>query len=194
MDCTSDFFLGASTPALPSSSSDSSTQVLDDEGKAGVEASKKKFEVQSISKTPKAVKIKPQMASPKAQKKILKKAQAADPKVLKSKEGATPSGNSLKDANQANADALTISTMPQAVNLHSKTNEVSENSTICPEASAGNLPAAPAIADVERTFGGESSAVVVNQISKQVEAVERGDDGGKTQKAARVEVEEKGGA
>ena len=99
----------------------------------------------------------------------------------------------MKDANQANADALTISTLPQAVNLHSKTNEVSENSTICPEASAGTPPAAPAIADVERTFGGESSAVVVNQISKQVEAVERGDDGGKLQKAARVEVEEKGG-
>ena len=173
--------------------SDSSTLVLDDEGKAGVEASKKKFEVQSISKSPKAVKIKPQIASPKAQKKILKKAQAADPKVLKSKEGATPSGNSLKDANQANDDALTISTLPQAVNLHSKTNEVSENSTICPEASAGNPPAAPAIADVERTCPGESSAVVVNQISKQVEAVERGDDGGKPQKAARVEVEEKGG-
>jgi len=173
--------------------SDSSTLVLDDEGKAGVEASKKKSEVHSISKSPKAVKIKPQMASPKAQKKILKKAQAADPKVLKSKEGATPSGNSLKDANQANADALTISTLPQAVNLHSKTNEVSENSTICPEASAGNPPAAPAIADVERTFVGESSAVVVNQISKQVDAVERGDDVGKPQKAAKVEVEEKGG-
>ena len=133
------------------------------------------------------------MVSPKAQKKILKKTQAADPKGLKSKEGATPSGNSLKDANQANADALTISTLPQAVNLHLKTNEVSENSTICPEASAGNPPAAPAIPDVDRTFVGESSAVVVNQISKQVEAVERGDDGGKPQKAARVEVEEKGG-
>merc|ERR1719209_171179 len=105
MDCTSDFFLGASTPALPSSSSDSSTQVLDDEGNAGVEAPKKKSEVQSISKTPKAVKIKPQMASPKAQKKILKMTQAADPKVLKSKEGATPSGSNLKDANQVNADA-----------------------------------------------------------------------------------------
>ena len=72
--------------------SDSSTLVLDDEGIARVEASKKKSEVQSISKSPKAVKIKPHMASPKAQKKILKKAQAADPKVLKSKEGATPSG------------------------------------------------------------------------------------------------------
>ena len=173
--------------------SNSSTLVPDDEGNAGTEASRKKSEVQSISKSPKAVKIKPQMASPKAQKKILKKAQAADPKVLKSKEGATSSGNGLKDANQANADALTISTLPQAVNLHLKTNEVSENSTICPEASAGNPPAAPAIADVERTFGGESSAVVVNQISKQVEAVERGDDGGKPQKAARVDVEDKGG-
>merc|ERR1719357_1694782 len=102
---------------------DSSTLVLDDEGKAGVETSKKKSEVQSTSKSPKVVKIKPQMASPKAQKKLLKKAQAADPKVLKSKEGATPSDNSLKDANQVNADALTLS---QAVNLHSKTNEVSE--------------------------------------------------------------------
>merc|ERR1719206_588994 len=156
--------------------SDSSTLVLDDEVNAGVEAPKKKSEVQSRSKSPKAVKIKPQIVSPKAQKKILKKAQAADPKGLKSKGETTPSGNGLKYANQANADALTISALPQAVNLHSKTNEVSENSTICPEASAGNSPAAPAIADVERSFGGESSAVVVNQISKQVEAVERGDD------------------
>merc|ERR1719318_894338 len=112
--------------------SESTTLVLDDEGKAGVEASKKKFEVQSISKSPKAVKNKPQMVSPKAQKKILKKTQAAGPKVLKSKEGATLSGNSLKDANQANADAPTISTLPQAVNLHLKTDEVSENSTVCP--------------------------------------------------------------
>jgi len=173
--------------------SDSSTLVLDDEVNPGVKASMKKSEVQSRSKSPKAVKIKPQIVSPKAQKKILKKAQAADPKGLKSKEETTPSGNGLKDANQANADALTISALPQAVNPHSKTNEVSENSTICPEASAGNSPAPQAIANVERTFGGESSAVVVNQISKQVEAVERGDDGGKPQKAARVDVEEKGG-
>merc|ERR1740131_337825 len=108
--------------------SDSSTLVFDDEGKAEVEASKKKCEVQSVSKSPKAVKIKPQMGSPKAQKKILKKAQAADPKVLKSKEGATSSGNGLKDANQANADALTISTLPQAGKLHSNTNQVSQNS------------------------------------------------------------------
>merc|ERR1719282_1532476 len=172
--------------------SNSSTLVPGDERNAGTEASRKISEVQSITKSPKAVKIEPQIGSPKAHKKILKKAQqAAVPKVLMSKEGATPSGNSLKDANQANA--LTISTLPQAVNLHSKTNEVSENSTNCPEAPAGNPPAAPAIPDVERTFVGESSAVVVNQISKQVEAVERGDDGGKPQKAARVEVEEKGG-
>merc|ERR1719167_829844 len=121
--------------------SNSSTLVPDDEGNAGTEASRKKSEVQSISKSPKAVKIKPQIASPKAHKKILKKAQqAAVPKVLMSKEGATPSGKSLKDANQVNADALTISTLPQAVNLHSKTNEVSETS-------AGNPPAAPAVPD-----------------------------------------------
>merc|ERR1719318_2306492 len=112
--------------------SDSSTLVFDDEGIAGVEASKKKSEVQSRSKSPKAVKIKPQIVSPQAQKKILKKAQAADPKGLKSKEETTPSGNGLKDANQANADAPTISTLPQAVNLHLKTDEVSENSTVCP--------------------------------------------------------------
>merc|ERR1719167_1995291 len=103
--------------------SNSSTLVPDDEGNTGTEASRKKSEVQSISKSPKAVKIKPQIGSPKAHKKILKKAQAADPKVLKSKEGATPSDNSLKDANQVNADALKISTLPQAVILNSKTNE-----------------------------------------------------------------------